>query len=176
METNLNAWDYYQPGFVHPDFVPYLRKTVTDAQGKKVSVNSWQVQGPPINVNPSLVRKNWRLSFMNRSGYDPCPPGFHRADGGYCEQDYIEKNYTPVFYTDKAFIAKNQYWAKDQPEVRGRPLPPPSSSETDLRSVNLITGKYTVYYNPVKRSQQKSTSKQRPTSYIRAPTKDSYLS
>lgn len=175
METDLNTWDYYQPGWVHPDFVPYMRKEITDAYGKKITVNSWQQQGSPLNVNPALVRKNWRLNFLRKSGYDPCPPGFHKAAGGYCEQDWIEEEHIPVFYTDKAFIAKRQFWAKDQSLVRGQPMPPLSSSQTDLRSVNPITGKYTIYYDPVKREDRKKTSKQQPTQYIRSATKDSYL-
>src|SRR5437868_4272621 len=109
METNLSVWDYYQPGFVHPEFVPYLREKVKDGWGNTVSINTWEKQGcVPSMVEPALVRVNKGLTFQKMFDSDPCPNGFTKAADSYCVREPLKGE--PVFYTDKAFVAKRQFW------------------------------------------------------------------
>lgn len=143
MEGNFSAWDYYQPGWVHPEFQPYVRTKVRDRWGNTVSINNWEKQGCSELVNPALVRANWGMTFQKLFESDPCPNGFTRAAEGYCVQEPLK--HQPVFYTDKAFIAKRQFW---NGYGQGDDAPRRISEQTDMRSVNPLTGKYEVYFQP----------------------------
>ena len=78
---------------------------------------------------------------------DPCPPGWKKdtQNLGYCVAEPLR--HEPVFYTEKAFIAKKQYF--DGPSEQG--VVPRNggyrrvSEQTDMRSVNPLNGHYTVY-------------------------------
>jgi hypothetical protein len=155
MLTNEGVWSYYQPGFVHSAYVPYLRVKDTDAWGNKVEINTWEEQGPKSMVQPELVRINQGLRFQKMFEEDPCPVGFTKDPNnlGYCQVAPLR--HEPVFYTDKSFIAKKQYWQGpgDPSQAKGelnrnenfREI----SEQTDMRSVNPITGQYQVVYHPV---------------------------
>ena len=188
METNQSVWKYYQPGYVNEEFVPYLRTIVTDPVGHRVSINTWEKQGCPQLISNDLVRKDWGLRFQRLFDTDPCPLGWVSGPDGYCFREPIK--HERVFYTDKSFIAKRQFWdgyTTDAPKARdGGPV----SQQTDLRSVNPYTGRYTVYYPgvdtkarvryapPIKDDlDQYDTSWSLPVqrSYGALPTKDSYL-
>jgi hypothetical protein len=190
METNDSVWKYYQPGFVDELYVPYLRTITKDPWGNNVSINTWENQGCPQLVSDDLVRKNWGLRFQRLFDTDPCPLGWISGPDGYCFREPIK--HERVFYTDKSFIAKRQHWdayttktptANGQGDWR-------VSQETDLRSVNPYTGKYTIYYpgvdtkarvryaKPIKDDiNQYDDSWSLPTqrSYGALPTSDSYL-
>jgi hypothetical protein len=143
MDINLGVWDYYQPGFVHPEFAPYLRKKVKDRWGNTVSLNTWEKQGCNALVEPALVRANWGMTFQRMYETDPCPTGFRKAPGGYCVQEPLK--HEPVFYTDKAFIPKIQYWSG----YTDRSLPDQRvSQQFDMRSVSPLTGQYEVPFLP----------------------------
>jgi hypothetical protein len=186
METNQPVWERYNPGYVDEEFVPYLRDKVQDDWGNTVSINMWEKQGcVPSLVEPALIRKNWGLRFMRQFDSDPCPNGFMGAGDSYCVREPLK--FEPVFYTDKSFIAKRQFWdgyALANPGVRR------VSEQTDLRSVNPLTGQYTVYYNPSQWSARRryaypvpDTSQQYDRSwylpvergYAKSATTDSYL-
>lgn len=186
MESDISVWRYYQPGFVHDDYVPYLREKVEDAWGNTVKINDWKKQGcVPSLVEPALVRVNKGLTFQRMFDSDPCPNGFVDAGDSYCVREPLKGE--PVYYTDKAFIAKRQFWdgyAVANPGARR------VSEQTDLRSVNPFTGQYTIYYgssqwsaprkytHPVPdTSQQYDRSWYLPVDrgYAKLATKDSYL-
>lgn len=163
MDYNESVWHYYQPGYVHPAFVPYMVSPVRDPWGNVVEVNTWNNQGyADGSVNPALVRRNWGMKFMKQFDTDPCPMGFAPAPGGYCTE--VEIEHEPVFYTDKAFLTKNQYWNS---YVEDGTKPRRISSSFDLRSVNPLTGRYTVYYQP--------NLADTGITYGLSPTSDSYL-
>ena len=200
MLTNEGVWDYYQPGFVHSEYVPYLDYVTKDAWGNTVKINRWEKQGPVSTVQPELVRINKGLRFQKLHEEDPCPNGFQKDNDnlGYCEVAPLVNE--PIFYTDKAFIAKKQFW-------RGPGDPTPGSKDgsrsrtsgyrdvsepTDMRSVDPLSGQYKVYYHPVMSSAQnrymnpvpgpekydKSWNPQnmaRQNSYANMATTDSYL-
>lgn len=198
MLTNEGVWDYYQPGFVHSEFVPYLKYKDTDAWGNKVQINRWKQQGPLSTVQPELVRINKGLRFQKLHAEDPCPNGFQKDPNnlGYC--DIAPLRNEPVFYTDKSFIAKKQYW-----QGPGDPSPAKGeldrnggfrevSQETDMRSVDPLTGHYKVYYHPVMSSSNNRYMNPVPgpekydkawdlpymarqSSYANMATRDSYL-
>lgn len=186
MESNTSVWHYYQPGFVHEDFVPYLRDKIQDPSGNTVSISRWKRQGcVPGMVEPALVRINKGLTFQRMFDSDPCPNGFVKDENSYCVREPLRGE--PVFYTDKAFIAKRQYW--DGYGV-ANPGPRRVSEQTDLRSVNPLNGQYTVYYNPSQWSAPQkyanpvpNTSLQydrswnlpRDRGYAQSQTLDSYL-
>jgi len=163
MNFNQSLWAAYQPGYVHPDFVPYMRYPVQDDQGNVVMLNTWKQQGPSCqSVNPGLVRKNWGMRFALKFPNDPCPSGFVKGDDQYCYTR--ELDYEPVFYTKKAFVAKNQYLdGYTEPNRAPRRV----SQPTDMRSVNPLTGKYEIFYQPCPSSVDGK--------YGLAPTSDSYL-
>lgn len=177
MDANLSIWHYYQPNFVHPDFVPYLRHNLPDSSGHYVNINTWEKQGPPHIVQPELVRVNWGMKFVRRNSDIPCPPGFipsnTEGEEGYCYPR--PKDYEPVFYTNKAFIAKNQYWDSyiQQPMIQAESITgkvpidsqPYISESFDMRSINPLTGKYNAYFLP-----SRNTGK-----YGMNPTPESYL-
>lgn len=184
MEHDQTIWQMYQPGYVDPMYVPYMRTYVKDPWGNKISTNPWQVQslnpdtpipvdqfrgqngyigGPTGIVDPALFRLNWGMSFMNMFQDDPCPQGYEKAEGGYCVK--YNRDAEAVFYTDKAFVPKNQYFdSYVNTSLQERRV----SEQTDLRSVNPLTGRYTVYYRP-------NVSDTRATRYGKMPIKDSYL-
>lgn len=194
METNIPVWKYYEKGFVHPDFVPYLRENVpikdrkfvaardlkTDGVGREVgprytNVNTWQRlpsggSSPSFLVNDALVRKGWGMAFVRQHASDPCPVGFDSAPGGYCVER--KKDHVPVFYTEDAFITKNQFW-----ESYGSEGAPRISQSTDFRSVNPFTGEYTVYFhsNPQAGSSPALQTKKGNTRYQKMPSKDCFL-
>jgi len=186
MDTNQSVWSYYQPGYVNELFVPYLRDKVPDAWGNTVSINPWERQGcVPSLVEPALVRVNKGLTFQRMFDSDPCPNGFTKADDSYCVREPLRGE--PVFYTDKSFIAKRQFWdgyGVANPGARR------ISEQSDMRSVNPLTGQYTVYFQPSQwsarrryvsplpdTSQQYDRSWYLPTErgYASLQTKDSYL-
>lgn len=145
METNQPVWKRYNPGYVDEEFVPYLREKIKDGWGNTVSVNPWEKQGcVPSLVEPALVRVNKGLTFQRMFDTPAiCPNGFMKAEDSYCLREPLKGE--PVFYTNKAFIAKRQFWdgyGVIHPGVRR------VSESTDLRSVNPLTGQYTIYYNP----------------------------
>jgi len=150
MDTNISGWKYYQPGYIHEEFVPYMRDIIQDPWGHYISINTWKQNGCPLEVDPRLVRINRSLAFQKMFDTDPCPNGFMSMPGprgkdGYCMREPLKGE--PVFYTNKAFIAKHQYWdgytngTPSDMELQNRPSEP-----TDLRSVNPFTGMYTIYY------------------------------
>lgn len=142
MDANGSVWQRYQPGYVDPEFVPYLRSIINDPYGNKVSINTWEKQGCPQLVSEDLVRKNWGLRFQRQFDTDPCPLGWISGPDGYCFREPLKNE--RVFYTDKAFIAKRQHW-----DGYTKQLDRDISQSTDMRSVNPLTGKYTVYYRSV---------------------------
>ena len=163
METNIPVWSYYQPGWVDPMFVPYLKYPVKDNWGNVVPTNTWEKMGyADGTVNPAVVRKNWGLGFARMFEDDPCPVGFVPAENGYCFPRQPDNE--AVFYTEKAFLPKKQYWSSYVTNAPKR-----GSDNFDFRSVNPNTGNYTVYYE--------STPNERlgETKYGRNPTKNSYL-
>ena len=187
MESNTSVWTYYQPGYVPDEYVPYLREKVKDRNGNTVSVNTWEKNGCSGWVDEGMVRKGWGRRFMRMFDTDPCPPGLKDAGGSYCVRS--DGNFEPVFYTNKAFIAKKQYWDgyADQRASRTKRT---VSEQTDLRSVNPLTGQYTVYYKPVKSGSSTryvspnvnvkqqydvSWNKEPFNKYAGLPTKDSLL-
>lgn len=199
MEYNETIWSTYQPGYVDPMYVPYMRTYIKDPWGNNVSTNTWQQQslqeptrcskpvvdnfrgrecidskgnkffksgysGSPTGiVDPALFRLNWGMSFMNMFADDPCPSGYEKAPGGYCVKS--SRDAEPVFYTDKAFVAKNQYF-DSYADTRNKERR--TSQQTDLRSVNPLTGQYTVYFRP-------NVAQLNTTRYGKVSTKDSYL-
>jgi hypothetical protein len=194
MDDNVSVWDYYQPGFVHPGYVPYLRKNIKDKWGNTVNVNTWEKQGPPGMVAPELVRINKGMSFMRMFESDPCPPGWEKVpdDSAMCVQRKLK--HEPIFYSDKAFIAKRQYWKGTAVQIADPRYDRRVSEQTDLRSVNPLTGQYTIYYKPVESSAhtkygfplQSQSAKEpgkydqnwnlpRDEKYLGVATKDSYL-
>lgn len=158
MLANVSPWSYYSPGFVHPDFVPYLRERTTDRWGNQVEINSWKQQGPSSTVQPELVRINKGMTFQRMFESDPCPPGWQKTpdSSGYCTQ--MPLRHEPVFYTDKAFIAKNQYWeGPGDPSCAKGELSRTAgireiSEQSDMRSMNPLTGQYKVYFQPLESS------------------------
>lgn len=165
MLTNTPVWSYYNPGFIDPLYVPYHREAVPAGDGYCIPLNNWAHQGPPTTVNPDLVRINWDVSFQLLHPGDPCPDGWTKGLDGWCVRQ--PQPYEPVFYTDKAFIAKTQFPNGYTRPYRGthRRI----SEQTDLRSVNPLTGQYQVSFQPVDRRNMTSTN------YGRLPSKDSYL-
>jgi len=186
METNTSVWHYYQPGFVHPEFFPYLREKVEDYAGNIVSINPWEKQGClGTLVDPALVRVNKGLTFMRQFDSDPCPNGFTKGPDSYCFREPLKGE--PVFYTNKAFIAKKQYWDGYGIQNHGARR---VSEQTDMRSVNPYSGQYTVYFNPSQWSAPRKYSYPVPDThyqydrswnlpsergYANVPTTDSYL-
>ncbi len=147
MKTNTGVWSAYQPGYVHPEYVPYLRKKTFDKWGNEVQINTWEKQGDPTFVEPALVRVNKGLTFQLQFSNDPCPNGFSKADNSYCVRQPLK--HEQVFYTDKAFLPKRQYWggyADDEAISNTSDGKRQTSNTFDLRSVNPFTGNYTVYY------------------------------
>jgi hypothetical protein len=190
MDTNTSVWSYYQPGFIHPEYVPYLKKKVKDGWGNEVEINTWKHQGCDGLVEPALVRVNKGLTFQRMFDTDPCPNGWKKAAESYCVREPLK--HEPVFYTDKAFIAKRQFFdGYTANGVRGKiDSLPKASSQTDLRSVNPFTGTYVVYYpggqfsaQPRYASPRIDDKKQYDTKwslpsergYAQASTTDSYL-
>jgi len=173
MESNIPVWSYYQPGFVHPEFVPYLRYPVKDDQGNTIYINTWEDQGYANGlVNPYIVRKNWGMAFARKHEDDPCPPGFIPGEGGYCFPYQPENE--AIFYTKKAFIPKRQYWKSYVDDSRA---PQRVSESFDMRSVHPMTGEYVVYYEGCNDRPYGGMNKTPATNtrYGRNPTKDSYL-
>lgn len=161
MLTNTSVWSRYQPGFIDPGYAPYVRKKTTDRWGNEVKINTWEKQGCHGMVEPALVRVNKGLTFQRMFDSDPCPSGFEKSkvEPSYCVR--VTPKHEQVFYSEKAFIPKRQYWdgytdaegvrnssLEAQPEASERP---PSNS-FDLRSVNPLTGRYTIYYESNKAS------------------------
>jgi hypothetical protein len=186
MKTNQPVWARYNPGYVDEEFVPYLRDKVPDAWGNIVSINNWEQQGCEGGmVEPALVRKNWGLRFQRMFDSDPCPNGFMKTEDSYCVREPLKGE--PVFYTPKSFIARRQFWdgyATANPGARR------VSEQTDLRSVNPLTGDYTVYYGASQWSAPRKYSYPVPDTrfqydrswylpadrgYARSATTDSYI-
>jgi hypothetical protein len=188
MQTNESVWQYYNPGYVHPDFQPYVRTKVPlkDETGRTatsfkpnyskdtdnnngndevcyVEMNPWKRQGCATGLtNPYLVRKGWNMSFQLKHASYPCPAGFEKTQDGWCYA--IEPEYEPVFYTNKAFIPQNQFWDGYVDNSKYRKA---ISDTFDMRSINPSTGKYTVYYHSHEDPKQ--------TLYGKYETSDSYL-
>lgn len=192
METNTPVWQYYNEGFVDPLYVPYNRIPVKYDPSKfssnssqcydddSIEINTWKRNGYPDGMtNPYLVRMGWGNSFQLKFPEDPCPYGYRKNKyneidknlgndksipvTGWCEKE--DPEYEPVFYTNKSFIPQNQYFDS---YTKGSSMDKRKISEqTDMRSVNPITGLYTIYYDPVNRN--------RGTQYGRLPSRDSLL-
>jgi len=136
----------YQPGYYPEAYLPYKRDLVRDKWGNTVSINTWAKQASPDIVEPALVRVNKGLTFQKMFDSDPCPNGWKKSADSYCVREDLK--HEPVFYTDKAFIPKNQYWQGygDSHSIMGDGPPRRSSQQTDLRTVHPLTGDYAVYY------------------------------
>ena len=204
MQDDTGVWAHYTPGFIDPLYVPYLREKVKDRWGNEVEINRWKKQGSPAMVQPELVRINQGLAFQRMFESDPCPIGWTKPKNnegppGYCYQAPLR--HEPVFYTDKAFIAQNQYWqgpadgfgsdgTSASNGVRNRNQNHRTISEqTDMRSVDPTTGDYKVYFHPVVANSQVryvtptpgpekydgSWNKHRQHQYAQMATTDSYL-
>jgi hypothetical protein len=186
METNTPVFARYQKGYIDELFVPYLREKVEDAWGNIVSINPWEKQGcMGTLVEKSLVRINKGLTFQRMFDSDPCPSGFTKGPDSYCFREPLKGE--PVYYTNKAFVAKRQFW---DGYANNNPGPRRISEQTDMRSVNPLTGLYTVYYNPSQWSAPRKYSYPVPDTkhqydrswnlpvdrgYANLPAKDSYL-
>lgn len=180
MDLNLPVWSYYAPSFVDPLFVPYLKFERKDDKGNLVPINTWEKQGVSDGlVNPDIVRKNWGMTFMNKFSNDSCPPMFEKypiEDGGYCIPRKL--GYRPLFYTEKAFIPRNQYYQSYTIPLKQLPR---VSESFDMRSVNPFTGHYSIYYDSVpgyynkENNNYSGSSSNSATQYGRLPTSDSYL-
>lgn len=175
MQTNLSTWHYYSPGFLDPLYVPYQKKYVktpfSDGCGKQndgntgivsengvpggegeCPINTWEQQGYADGlVHPELVRKGWGKSFQLQTAYDPCPYGYSKGQDGWCYPVYPE--YEPIFYTKKAFIAKNQYFDGSYPKHESEL--PGHYSNFDMKSVHPNTGRYMIYHRSVPAPQRK---------------------
>lgn len=171
MEYNQSVWAYYpannQP-YTDPLYAPYTRKLVpitgADGETQLCPVNTYKPQGSCGMTHPELVRKGWGMGFQRmHPDKDPCPPGFTPGVDGWCTAEKPE--FEGTFYTDKAFVAKYQYWdgyaPKNQCAVDKDPSP------FHLKSVHPQTGRYVVYHQP----KQASTK----TVYGKLATRDSLL-
>jgi hypothetical protein len=162
MDVNTPVWGYYQSKFVDPLFVPYLRYPVRDNDGNIVKINTWSEGAGPGLVNPALIRKNWGQDFQLIYPEDPTPTGWVKGKDGWAV--FVKPEYEPIFYTDKAYTNKRQF-PEGYTDMSYKPRR--ISDQFDMRSVNPITGKYTVYFEP-KISDPSSR-------YGKNPTRDSYL-
>jgi hypothetical protein len=161
METNESVWTRYQPGYIDDLYFPFHRTKQTDRWGNEVSINKWEKQGCVGSlVEPALVRVNKGLTFQRMFDTDPCPSGFVKSkeEPSYCVR--VTPKHEQVFYTDKAFIPKRQYWAgySASEGTRNSTLEPdkggvrPPSNTFDMRTVSPFTGNYTIYYESNKAS------------------------
>ena len=194
MLTNVSVWSRYQPGFIDPAYVPFYRKKTLDRWGNEVSINTWEKQGCDAMVEPALVRVNKGLTFQRMFDTDPCPSGFVKSkeEPSYCVR--VTPKHEQVFYSDKAFVPKHQYWNgySDSDAIRNSSpdIPRPPSNNFDLRTVHPLTGDYTIYYESNKAASQvrygkplTNTRKQydqswylnRTGSYAKLDASDSYL-
>lgn len=150
MLSNTSIWSRYQPGFIDPSYVPYVKKEVTDKFGNQIKINTWKKQGCDSLVEPALVRVNKGLTFQRMFDSDPCPSGFVKSkeEPSYCVR--VTPKHEQIFYTDKAFIPKRQYWDgySDSEAIRNsEPMYPRApSTNFDMRTVHPLTGDYTIYY------------------------------
>ena len=133
MQTNGAVWPMYAEGYVDPLYTPYTGDCLRpspEAGGRNSSTHN--------NLDFNAVRQigsshGEGLDFMRLHADDPCPPGFEqkpapgrdprsgrrssRGSGNACPDRnpnllYCQKKtltHEPVFYTDKAFVAKKQY-------------------------------------------------------------------
>jgi hypothetical protein len=171
VEASSPFWTRYSPGYINKDFAFYDREPVelgpNTVSGVNLAyINRFKEMGDYDGlVNKNLVRRDWGMSFQRaHSGY-PCPPGWKAGLDGWCVQAPPENE--QIFYTDRAFIPKYQYWSGyAEPELPGGD-PRRVSDQTDMRSINPMTGQYTVYFLP-----HESVGK---TKYSKNPTADSYL-
>lgn len=122
MQVNNSVWDVYKPGYIDPLYEPYQKHSVYAypelGQSCNIKLNSWARQGPPEMVYPELVRNGWGKSFQRMFSYDPCPGGWVKGPDNWCIEE--KQEFTPIFYTDKAFIPKNQYWNSYAPQLRSK--------------------------------------------------------
>ena len=183
MEVNLPVWKYYEDGFVDPMYVPYQKSwtQIRNNCGDCVDwpTNTWQKF--PIGgglASAGQTRRGRGLTFQLEHPDDPCPMGWKRADcgevdTGYCVKEELE--FEPVFYTEKAFIPKNQYWNGYDSCSKGynsEKLNCPKKGcgidgdALSMRSISPYTGKWMPY----KGKPNKTTSK-----YATAGTPSSYL-
>ena len=179
MQTNVSVWSRYQPGFVDPMVAPYVREKTLDRWGNEVKINTWEKQGCKGMVEPALVRVNKGLTFQRMFDSDPCPSGFEKSkeEPSYCVR--VTPKHEQVFYSDDAFIPKNQYWNgyADSEGIRnsGVDAHRPSNS-FDMRTVHPLTGKYTIYYESKPSAPQRygrpitNTRKQYDQSWYLKPT------
>ena len=170
MLTNESVWHRYQPLYVSPLYIPYLRQIVPDRFGNDVSINTWEGEtcGAETGLySPELVRIGKGVEFQKLFTDDPCPDGWMKAPGdekqipyrqgetaassakvGYCVRQPLR--HEPVFYTKKAFIPQRQFWNGPAEQVTEQPTTKRHiSDQFDMRSMNISTGDYEVYYNPV---------------------------
>lgn len=169
MQYNNSLWHNYTDGYVGKLFVPYQRKPMMVDNGNgelhKLYVNSWSENGCKDGLfDETLVRKGWSLNFMRQHADFPCPVGWKAGLDGWCIKQEPENE--PVFYTDKAFIPKNQYWnGYGHPNVEPKRI----SESFDMRSINPLNGNYYVFFQP------KENYGPNKTVYQRNATADSYL-
>lgn len=148
MLSNTSIWSRYQPGFLDPSYVPYAKKEVTDRSGNQIKINTWKKQGCEGMVEPALVRVNKGLTFQRMFDSDPCPSGFTKSkdEPSYCVR--VTPKHEQVFYGEKSFIPKRQYWNgyTDSEAIRNSSSGRAPSSNFDMRTVDPFTGNYTIYY------------------------------
>lgn len=90
-------------------FIPYMKTPMCDGRGCPDEVNTWKKLGRYPDINQGTIRKGLGLSFQRMFAADPCPVGWTPGSGeNWCHQ--AQPEFIPLFYTDKAFLPKNQYW------------------------------------------------------------------
>nr|QBK85741.1 MAG: hypothetical protein LCMAC101_03360 [Marseillevirus LCMAC101] len=168
MEINQSVWDYYPKDdsyFIDPLYVPYQSTPVMTEYGV-CPANGWKKQGYPTGfVNPGLVRRGWGLDFtkMHPDKDHQCPQGWSPAEDGWCVVNQPE--FEGIFYTDKQFAPKYQYWDSYAPRI----LDPNKRqlNSFDQRSINPFTGNYVMYFNSKPNGLR--------SKYGHLPARDSYL-
>lgn len=136
MQTNGAVWPMYAEGYVDPIYTPYtgdcLRPS-SEAGGRNSSTHN----NLDFNAVRQIGSSHGEgLDFMRLHADDPCPPGFeqkpapgkdprsgrrsprgsgdqvrpdHNPNLLFCRARTKTLTHEPVFYTDKAFVAKKQY-------------------------------------------------------------------
>lgn len=111
MDTNINPWDYYKPGFVDPLYQSYQNKNINYPNanmcgGRSLSISKSEIGkqygGNPcivtdnttkrtgcgtLALHPELIKENWGQTFKRMRSSDPCPAGWvkgsQRGDKDY---------------------------------------------------------------------------------------------
>ncbi len=167
MEYNGDIWSQYPKDdkyYIDPLYVPY-QKTPIKTECGVCPYNGWKKPGNPLATNPALERRGWGMDFvkMHPDKDHQCPYGWTPAEDGWCVS--AEPEYEGTLYSDKAFVARWQYWDSYAPRLKD-----PSKRQTnsfDQRSVNPFTGNYVIYHNSKPNALRGK--------YGHLPARDSYL-